>query len=62
MRPTDHLLKDIGIAIFINTNLFLGGLHQEFYNGGMKKRLLRYGKSGFQWSLFKNTFAVPVFT
>lgn len=25
------MLRNIGVAVFINTTLFLGGLHQEVY-------------------------------
>lgn len=31
INPGDELMKNIGIALFINTNLFLGGLHQWLY-------------------------------
>ena len=31
INPGEELMKNIGIALFINTNLFLGGLHQWLY-------------------------------
>jgi hypothetical protein len=34
LSPSDELAKKIGIALFINTSLFLGGLHQWLYVSG----------------------------
>jgi hypothetical protein len=31
ISPGDELMRNIGIALFINTCLFLGGLHQWLY-------------------------------
>ncbi len=31
INPGEELMKNIGIALFINTSLFLGGLHQWLY-------------------------------
>ena len=31
ISPGEELMKNIGVALFINTSLFLGGLHQWLY-------------------------------
>ena len=59
--PSGQSFNNIGIAIFVNTTLFLGGLHQELYNGKIKKKLLKFYKPKFQWDLFNKLFIVFVF-
>lgn len=61
IEPTNHTIQNIIIAIFINTTLFLGGLHQELYNGGIKRKFQTFYKPHFQWNLFKRMFVVPLF-
>ena len=48
-------MKNIGIALFINTSLFLGGLHQWLY---VKLILARMDKSSENFSDFiKDSFS-----
>jgi hypothetical protein len=58
VEPNNHLLQNIIVAIFINTTLYLGGLHQELYNGGIKRKFQVFNKPKFQWNLFKRLFVV----
>lgn len=58
VEPNNHLFQNIIVAIFINTTLYLGGLHQDLYNGGIRKRFQELNKPRFQWNLFKRLFVV----
>ena len=37
IEPNNHLFQNIIVAVFINTTLYIGGLHQELYNGGIRR-------------------------
>jgi hypothetical protein len=38
VNPGEELMRNIGIALYINTCLFLGGLHQWLYVFSLKSR------------------------
>lgn len=51
INPGKQLARDVAIALFINTTLFLGSLHQELYvifvkfqNGRIRKKFMRFYK------------------
>jgi len=53
INPGEELMKNIGIALFINTSLFLGGLHQWLY---VKLKRYRMGKSrGSFWDFTRSS-------
>jgi hypothetical protein len=41
ISPGEELMKNIGIALFINTSLFLGGLHQWLYVTHITSRMAK---------------------
>lgn len=58
--PNKGSFNTIALALFVNTTLFLGGLHQELYNGKIKKKIMKLYKPKFQWDLFNKLFVVAI--